>query len=441
MDYLAIGLNGFSYCVQMFAGAFCFFMFLQKRKRFYLRVGISFGILLIFSLAAYPFFSDVNNGYNWIWYVSIHIWCILLSRFCCEIDFCEAILTASCGSLLQHAVSCLFIFISYKGMMPDFFSVKYWVLYIVVYFFIAFFIARKMPDHGHYHAGWANAFVMLGTVITIVLVLCVVGKSVTIDAIEVGVTNVKVVKLFRLNQIYAVGACILVLALQAILQRELRVQKDLSENKNLWKQRQMQYEISRENIALITQKCHDMKYQIAALIQMDGYDKKRNLFIKDIQNMIEIYDNDVQTGNEVLDTILMEKGLYCKMHNIEWTCVADGKLLEFLDVIDLFAIMGNALDNAVEGVEKCKEDQYKSIGVRVWKKDLFAVVQVENSFVGELKWKDGLPLTSKKDKENHGIGIRSIKEIVEKYEGTLNIRVQDGSFILTILFPIPETGE
>lgn len=181
-----------------------------------------------------------------------------------------------------------------------------------------------------------------------------------------------------------------------------------------------------------------MKYQIAALIQMDGYDKKRNLFIKDIQNMIEIYDNDVQTGNEVLDTILMEKGLYCKMHNIEWTCVANGKLLEFLDVIDLFAIMGNALDNAVEGVEKCKEEQYKSIGVRVWKKDLFAVVQVENSFAGELKWKDGLPLTSKKDKENHGIGIRSIKEIVEKYEGTLNIRVQDGSFILTILFPIPE---
>ena len=323
-------------------------------------------------------------------------------------------------------------------MMPDFFSVKYWVLYAAIYFFIAFFIARKMPDKRHYHAGWANAFVMLGTVITIVLVLCVVGKSATIDAIEVGVTNIKVVKLFRLNQIYAVGACILVLALQAILQRELRVQKDLSENKNLWKQRQMQYEISRENIALITKKCHDMKYQIAALIQMDGYDKKRNLFIKDIQNMIEIYDNDVQTGNEVLDTILMEKGLYCKMHNIEWTCVANGKLLEFLDVIDLFAIMGNALDNAVEGVEKCKEEQYKSIGVRVWKKDLFAVVQVENSFAGELKWKDGLPLTSKKDKENHGIGIRSIKEIVEKYEGTLNIRVQDGSFILTILFPIPE---
>ena len=116
--------------------------------------------------------------------------------------------------------------------------------------------------------------------------------------------------------------------------------------------------------------------------------------------------------------------------------MADGKLLEFMDVVDLFTIMGNALDNAVESVEKRGKDEFKSIGVRVWKKDLFAVIQVENTFEGELKMKDGLPLTSKADKENHGIGIRSIKSIVEKYQGTVSVRVQDGNFVLTILLPI-----
>ena len=72
----------------------------------------------------------------------------------------------------------------------------------------------------------------------------------------------------------------------------------------------------------------------------------------------------------------------------------------------------------------------------MWKKDLFAVIQVENTFEGELKMKDGRPLTSKADKENHGIGIRSIKSIVEKYQGTVSVRVQDGNFVLTILLPI-----
>ena len=228
----------------------------------------------------------------------------------------------------------------------------------------------------------------------------------------------------------------LVLALESILQRELRIQQTLSENKNLWTQRQLQYEMSRENIAMITRKCHDMKHQIEALIQTESHSQRRRNFIEEVQDMIQVYDSDVHTGNEALDTILMEKGLYCKVHHIDWTCVADGKLLEFMDVVDLFTVMGNALDNAVESVEKRDKDQYKSIGVRVWKKDLFAVIQVENSFEGELKMKDGLPLTSKADKENHGIGIRSIKSIVEKYQGTVSVRVQDGNFVLTILLPI-----
>ena len=277
---------------------------------------------------------------------------------------------------------------------------------------------------------------MAVTVLTIVLVLSILVKSTTIDVIGAGTANKEYIKLFRLNQIYALGACVLVLALETILQRELRVQRALSENKNLWNQRQLQYEMSRENIAMITRKCHDMKHQIEALIQTESHSERRKSFIESVQDMIEVYDNDVHTGNEALDTILMEKGLYCKVHHIDWTCVADGKLLEFMDVVDLFTIMGNALDNAVESVEKRGKEEYKSIGVRVWKKDLFAVIQVENTFDGELKMKDGLPLTSKADKENHGIGIRSIKSIVEKYQGTVSVRVQDGNFVLTILLPI-----
>ena len=90
----------------------------------------------------------------------------------------------------------------------------------------------------------------------------------------------------------------LVLALETILQRELRVQRALSENKNLWNQRQLQYEMSRENIAMITRKCHDMKHQIEALIQTESHSERRKSFIESVQDMIEVYDNDVHTGNE-----------------------------------------------------------------------------------------------------------------------------------------------
>lgn len=430
------GMDGFSYCMEMLAAALCFFIFLKKRKGFWLRVGASAIMLFLASLLIYPYFVDITNIYNWIWFIFIFALTIVICYFCCDITWKDAILAASCGALLQHTASSLFIVIFYQGVIPEFSGIRYWGLYVCVYLIGTILIARKLPDEGHYHVSRANAAIMAVTVLTIVLVLSVLVKSTTIDVIGVGTANKEYIKLFRLNQIYALGACVLVLALETILQRELRVQRALSENKNLWNQRQLQYEMSRENIAMITRKCHDMKHQIEALIQTESHSERWKSFIEDVQDMIQVYDSNVHTGNEALDTILMEKGLYCKVHHIDWTCVADGKLLEFMDVVDLFTIMGNALDNAVESVEKRGKDEFKSIGVRVWKKDLFAVIQVENTFDGELKMKDGLPLTSKADKENHGIGIRSIKSIVEKYQGTVSVRVQDGNFVLTILLPI-----
>ena len=436
MDYIKLALEGFSYCLEMFGGAFCFLVFLEKRKKFIFRIGFSLAILFLCSLLFYPHFAYIRNRYNWLWYIGIYTCIIGLNMLCCNINARESVLAASCGSLLQHAVSSLYILIHYRGIIPEFLTLDYWCLFGIIYFGFAVVIARNLSDGGHYHVSWVNAGVTAVIDIAIVLVLSVLVKSTTIDVIGSGTANAEYIKLFRINQIYALGACILVLILQAILQRELRVQRNLAENKNLWTQRQLQYEMSRENIAMITRKCHDMKHQIEALIQTESHSRRRRNFIEEVQDMIQVYDSDVHTGNEALDTILMEKGLYCKVHHIDWTCVADGKLLEFMDVVDLFTVMGNALDNAVESVEKRDKNQYKSIGVRVWKKDLFAVIQVENSFDGELKMKDGLPLTSKADKENHGIGIRSIKSIVEKYQGTVSVRVQDGNFVLTILLPI-----
>ena len=135
----------------------------------------------------------------------------------------------------------------------------------------------------------------------------------------------------------------------------------------------------------------------------------------------------------------MEKSLYCHLHDIDWTCVADGRLLEKIDVVDLFTMLGNALDNAVEGVEKCGEGQHKSISVRIWRKDLFAVIQVENSYSGEIRFlENGLPASTKGDDDNHGFGTRSIQSIAEKYGGTVTVKAEEQLFTLTILIPVQE---
>ena len=67
--------------------------------------------------------------------------------------------------------------------------------------------------------------------------------------------------------------------------------------------------------------------------------------------------------------------------------------------------------------------------------DNMLIIQADNYFVGNIKFdSDGLPITSKEDKNYHGFGIQSIKLLVEKYNGTLTTYVSDEIFHLNILF-------
>ena len=63
--------------------------------------------------------------------------------------------------------------------------------------------------------------------------------------------------------------------------------------------------------------------------------------------MIRSLKTDIVTGNGVLDTILTRKNQYCAAHNINFTCLVGGKLLNFLETRDICSIFGNALDNTL----------------------------------------------------------------------------------------------
>lgn len=60
-------------------------------------------------------------------------------------------------------------------------------------------------------------------------------------------------------------------------------------------------------------------------------------------------------------------------------------------------------------------------------------VEIRNPFAGQLT--DGLPKTTKQDSANHGYGLRSIREIVKKYGGSMELRQEDGSFCLFCFMP------
>ena len=68
-------------------------------------------------------------------------------------------------------------------------------------------------------------------------------------------------------------------------------------------------------------------------------------------------------------------------------------------------------------------------------------IHEENYFSGELTFQDHLPVTSSHDPLNHGFGMKSIQQIVGKYEGDLQIHIRDDVFSLDVLISPPSRNE
>ena len=229
--------------------------------------------------------------------------------------------------------------------------------------------------------------------------------------------------------------CFYVLWIQVYEKERLELQRELDGIHNVWRQQKKQYEVTREIIESINCKCHDLKHQIQAIREMTD-DNQREEFLDSIENDIMIYDTAVKTGNKALDTVLMDKGLYCKDHGISWSCMADGTKLDFMRMDDLYAIFGNALDNAIAAAMELKDPDKKIISVKIITQKNLNVIQIQNYYDASLQFEQGLPLTTKKNKQEHGFGMKSIRHIAEKYNGTLTVKAENQIFMVQILIPV-----
>lgn len=233
--------------------------------------------------------------------------------------------------------------------------------------------------------------------------------------------------------VYSIANCLMVFFLLYYVLDARKLQSDLDINLLLLREAEERYKQMKENVDLINIKCHDLKHQIRALATKNNLSKET---IRDMENTIQIYDSTMHTGNDVLDLILVEKKLSCQRLNINLKCYADCSKLNYISESDLYNLFGNAIDNAMEAVKKIDNIEKKNINVIVKNVNSFISIMVENYYDGTIKFnKENLPITTKKDINYHGYGIKSIRYIVDKYEGVLNIKTNNNIFTVSILFP------
>lgn len=96
---------------------------------------------------------------------------------------------------------------------------------------------------------------------------------------------------------------------------------------------------------------------------------------------------------------------------------------------------GNALDNAIEAVMELEDIQKRVISVKIVAQQDILVIQIQNYYDRNLIYEDGLPVTTKKNRYEHGYGMKSIRYMAEKYNGTITVSSEDDIFRLQILIP------
>ncbi len=222
-------------------------------------------------------------------------------------------------------------------------------------------------------------------------------------------------------------AGVLVLSVQQEQLREARLHQELEAMDSVLRRQYEQYQQSRESVRLINRYCHDLKLQIAA-IRAEQDPGKKAAALDEMESGIQMYEARNKTGNAVLDTLLTAKSIFCQQHDINFTCVADGHLLDFMPTGDICTLVGTALDNATESVQTLADPEKRLIRTAIYAQHGFVMLRFENYCEVPVPLDDdGMP--------PHGYEIRTVRATAEKYGGTVTVHCEDNWFILRVLVP------
>lgn len=417
---------------ELLAALFVFCIRLEKRERFSFRllaaafsVLLLAGILIMAEVLHYGNISLINAitvSVTLFMCVFLFLFMIFTVWLLFRVSWQEAVYCATCAYLTEHIAYCIRLLVNQAAgkSIAEGGSIWYFVVHFLVYLISYYAFANKMVQEKHYAT---TAVRSLGLMVCVLFL--VMGMSILSSFYG----------FVWIHGIYALFSCIFVLYSQVNLQRQINLQEDLSIQRQLWMKHKAQYEMSKETIEIINMKCHDLKHQVAALRTINNPQAQKSA-IDSIENSVMIYDAILKTGNVILDTVLTEKSLLCSKNHIKITCMADGKLLDFMDPVDVYTLFGNALDNAVEGVAALEQEE-RFINLLIQEKANLILIQLENRYKGEIEMKDGFLVTRKKEKAYHGFGVKSMITIVEKYHGFVKIETDHQVFLLRITIPVP----
>lgn len=196
---------------------------------------------------------------------------------------------------------------------------------------------------------------------------------------------------------------------------------------------------------------HDMNNHLAAILFLmdEGKNDEAKKYIRELTGVTSKTANIRKTGMKALDLLLWNKVSLASTKNIDIEMQLDDEYSEIsISEYEMCSMFANIIDNAIEAVEKLKtldrdtketsgdeKKESRKIILRTSRQMEMMCVFCENPYA-ETKKENGNFVSTKKDAENHGLGLKQIRRIAEKHGGTMNIDDRDGVFRLSVIMNV-----
>ena len=420
-------LNLHGYIIELVFSIFIFAVHFPRRRMFALRAAGSF--LLLCAISAFWAYAvgsrellfaglEIVPVIKFVLYFALSVGIIF---FCFERSFSLSLFTGIAAYSAQHGSYKLGELIrrALPQSVPSAWGgVIYFLIIAAAYVAIYFIFRRSFSDIEKDYIPGRQAVLLA---VPLVLYTTVFQYSSALDF-----------SLYVIYALYDILCCFFTLYIQYSLIKAGRREHEYRLIQHLHHLEKQQYDITKKNMEMFDIKMHDVKHMLLGM---------RNILtseqIAEIEKVVTIYDSTVKSGNEVLDVIFTEKSLQCEQKGIAFERIVDGSLLRFMHVSDVYSLFGNAIDNAIEAVSKVDKREKRTVSLMVRESRGMVYIGLENGYTGTIRFEDGLPVTTKHDKQFHGFGTKSMRNVVEKYGGTMVINASDNIFRLNILLPVP----
>lgn len=409
--------------------------------------GLAFVMLYFpyYDLARMTKLNQMETVMIYIWWIVFYFLTIVLMWWWFDISAGQAMLRCIMGMCLYamgNTVIQNFVTGLWFPDLGDEDTMLYLFLYIGCYLFLGvtayFLLARNMRTMKDlYGMDTPMMYGFLSVLLIFSNIVWDISNGIFKHAIEPLISTEQYTNIVSVVQYFCAFTSIVfslfVLSILFLFYRISYLRQEESMLKYLQTEKEKQYEYSKQNMDVINQKCHDLKRQIQAL--RFSQDEEKEKLYQETQSAADFFDYVVKTDNEMLNTILTEKGLICHNKRIRLTCTVNGSDFSHISVIDLYTMLSNALDNAIECVEKYEEEEKKIISVHISQVGAMNCIMIDNYFDGELNFRNGQLMTSKADTAYHGFGVRSIRMLTKKYKGDMRISHTNHTFSLQIMLP------